>query len=80
MLLPINSVINPVLYNAKIGKILSTPGRVVIRTGRRAVAYFLESSTGGGAADFTRRETATDLVKGDTTPIPSNQIVETENL
>ena len=40
VLLPINSVINPVLYNAKIGRIISKPGSVIIAVGGKLVAYF----------------------------------------
>ena len=83
VLLPINSVINPVLYNAKIGQVLCAPVRVLIRFGGRAVAYIQgerdESDVEQSELQM-RRETKTDVVKRDHEPAGISQIVETENL
>ena len=46
VLLPINSIINPVLYNANIAMVLMKPGRWMIRSGRSIAASFrTEDST-----------------------------------
>ena len=64
-LLPFNSVINPVLYNANIASVLMKPGRWIVSSVRSAVSFIRrlrENTTngddGGDDDDERNRETA----------------------